>query len=148
MKAINKLKARPKMPRLVSDLIDLSLDCLMRCHADPRYEILPDVGHYHKDGICYVDLRGAILAQHLGIPFTQCVGSLYSGVGAKELSALDCLCQEDFKECFDWMGVQMSPSLYQDVENAWHVDCMPCMTHARWIPGLRDFAKELRKMGL
>lgn len=55
-----------KLPDKPSELIRLALADLRKCEADPAYGI--DMGLWHEpiDGVCYVDLAGAVMAQRLG----------------------------------------------------------------------------------
>ena len=148
MKAIQKLKSG-LMPRKLSDLIDLGLGCLLSCNADPLYRVAPGIYHYAKDGLCYVDLRGAILAKHLGIPPSRNVGELsYFGIGHVELTALGYLCEGDVKECFETLGIKLNVSQMQAVNVGWNDDCVPDYDSADWVLNLRKFANDLKRVHL
>ena len=55
-----------ELPDKPSEMIRLALADLRKCEADPAYGVDMGLCHEPIDGVCYVDLAGAVMAQRLG----------------------------------------------------------------------------------
>lgn len=149
MKAIKKLNSNVFFPERLSDLIDLSLDCLMKCHNDPKYSICPGMWHQVAKGHCYVDLCGALLAKHANIPSDVSFGIMDVPLGWGSLNAISSLCDGDIEECFDIMEIGGEHiSAVKAILSDKRFVFKPTLDNAEWIHGLRHFANCLRNLGL
>ena len=61
------------LPDSLSDLLEVGLRDLELCEQDDRYrvDIYMDNWHIPRDGYCYVDLAGCVMAQTLNAPIDQ-----------------------------------------------------------------------------
>jgi hypothetical protein len=64
-----------------SELLELAMNDLEKCEADPRYEISMESWHDPNGEICKVCLAGAVMAQTCGLPINMVSSGLAKDVG-------------------------------------------------------------------
>jgi hypothetical protein len=147
MKAVNKLN-RVVFPNKLSELIALSIKCLFKCSSDPKYNILPGTTHYQKDGICYVDMTGAVLAKHVGIDPKQNVNLANCPRKADIVISLDDVAQGDIKAALDFGDFAYTKEQLEKAKKAWSNKMVPVVDNAEWLNEWKDYCRYLKSINL
>jgi hypothetical protein len=146
MKAAKKIN-EVVFPDCMSDLIKLAIDCVFECNGG-GYRVLPGTWHYNHDGICYVNMSGALLAKHVGVDRNKDYSALNMPSGCECVVALDDLKDGDVKTAFEYAGFSFTKKQLREAEKSWSNDLVPVLDNANWLNAWKTYANRLKNIGL
>lgn len=146
MKAAIKLN-QVIFPDLMSELIELSIDCLLQCNGN-GYNILPGTWHHSCNGICYVNMQGALLAKYVGVDKNADYNSMNMPRGCRKIVALADLTDGDVQIALDYGDFDYTDEQLKAAVAGWSTDLEPSLDDPNWITAWRIYASHLKSVGL
>jgi len=146
MKAAVKLN-QVVFPDLMSELIELSISCLLQCNGN-GYNILPGAWHYNSKGICYVNMSGALLAKHVGVDKNTDYNAMNMPRGCRKIVALADLTDGDVEIALGYGDFDYTDDQLTAAKDGWSSDLEPNLDNPNWITAWRIYASHLKSVGL
>lgn len=135
-----------QLPKLASDLIELALNDLEKCEADPRYQI--NMGTWHKpikgsEAVCAVCFAGAVMAQTNMVDINENHnGSALSDADEDRIDALNEFRCGYIREGLDRMGLTINDGVPDDFDAADYR-----VYPAKFKAEMKALASDLRQAG-
>ncbi len=104
------------LPRVMSELLEIALEDLRKCEADPAYDIYMGDWHRPKNGVCWVCMAGAAMAERLGVSPEEEVSPHKCGAYMPQLAAIDNLRTCDIFDAADDLGIERTPEMVELAE--------------------------------